>query len=164
MTDTTLPHRPGGLSSKGSIDRQFIRPHARALEERLRRSETGRPGALAAIPTDDLIGECHRRGLVVLPPDRPRVLPDLVVYPGGQVAVWRGREYLFTPTAGRVLCALAAIWPGTILALPLTRAVWGRYSHDNLGRVYVRYLRQVAPGLIETIQGGGYRLNLEAER
>ena len=129
------------------------------------------PGVPAAqLSTAELTAELHRRGLVVLDGKTPRRLPGLVVYPGGQLVVWRGVEHAFHPTEGRVLVALAGLWPRPIRARDLTQAVWGRYAAYNLASVYVRYIRRRAPGLVETLgprgtvaRGGGYRLALGGE-
>lgn len=146
MTHSTLSQAADGRSSNGS--------NGRAL-----------PGVPAArLTTEELTEECRRRGLIVLDGAAPRVLPGLVLQPGGQLVVWRGREYVFHPIEGRVLHVLAGLWPRPIPGPALTRMVWGPHANQNGSRVYVRAIRARAPGLIETVSAwAGYRLNLRGE-
>lgn len=146
MTSNTLPYRPARLSSNGSYERVL-------------------PGVPAmALSTQELVDECHRRGLVVLDGQEPRALPGLTLEAGAQVVRWRGVEYRFGPVQGRVILALARRWPGTFTAQALALAVWGPYYDPQNARAAVGTIRAVAPGLVETVtRQGGYRLALGGE-
>lgn len=118
---------------------------------------------IAEVADEDLVGELRRRGYAVFELGRDLELPGLVVRGGASSLVWRGREVGLSAREADVLRVLAAAWPGPVTSRALLRAIWGLYAEENLPRMYVRYLRRKAPGLIETLQpnGAGYRLALE---
>lgn len=126
---------------------------------------------LALVGDDDLVRECHRRGLELHPAGRTAVvrLAGLVVDPEGSHVEWRGESIVLTGRAMEVLYALAlARWQGAkrVRNDRLAARVWRGWSSPESVpslRWYVSVLRKQLPGLIGSGRGLGYWLNLDDE-
>lgn len=100
-------------------------------------------------------------------PARPRVvLGGLVVDPEAGTASWDGHEIELSNREVAVLHALATRPGETVAKDDLLATVWGQgAAAPNVVEVYVGYLRRKlaaagARGLLTTVRGHGYRLDL----